>query len=196
MIGLPGDHMQMVHGRLMINGQMVTLEPAGTGKVEDRQTGMWMTSAGFTETLPGGVKHIHLQGRAGTARWTTRPSLWFPPATSSPWATTGTIPLDSRVAPEDGGVGFVPAENLVARADLMLGSYDLPQCPRRLDLAGPDPPVAVSLQAHLAPERQPAHNACGTWFGGHYCVAVTPHANWRPRARGDSRSRIKIQLIQ
>jgi signal peptidase I len=31
---------------------------------------------------------------------------------------------DSRVAPEDGGVGFVPAENLVARADVMLGSYD------------------------------------------------------------------------
>jgi signal peptidase I len=31
---------------------------------------------------------------------------------------------DSRVAPEDGGVGFVPAENLVARADVMLASYD------------------------------------------------------------------------
>jgi signal peptidase I len=31
---------------------------------------------------------------------------------------------DSRVAPEDGGVGFIPAENLVARADVMLGSYD------------------------------------------------------------------------
>jgi signal peptidase I len=32
--------------------------------------------------------------------------------------------LDSRVAAEDGGVGFVPVENLMARADLMLGSYD------------------------------------------------------------------------
>ena len=31
---------------------------------------------------------------------------------------------DSRVSPDEGGVGFVPAENLVARADLMLGSYD------------------------------------------------------------------------
>jgi hypothetical protein len=28
------------------------------------------------------------------------------------------------VAAEDGGVGYVPAENLVARADVMLGSYD------------------------------------------------------------------------
>jgi signal peptidase I len=32
--------------------------------------------------------------------------------------------LDSRVAAEDGGVGFVPMANLMARADLMLGSYD------------------------------------------------------------------------
>jgi signal peptidase I len=32
--------------------------------------------------------------------------------------------LDSRVSPEDGGVGYVPAENLMARADVMLGSYD------------------------------------------------------------------------
>ena len=29
-IGLPGDQVQMVRGRLMINGQMVKLEPAGT----------------------------------------------------------------------------------------------------------------------------------------------------------------------
>jgi signal peptidase I len=32
--------------------------------------------------------------------------------------------LDSRVPPEQGGVGFVPMENLVARADLTIGSYD------------------------------------------------------------------------
>ncbi len=32
--------------------------------------------------------------------------------------------LDSRVAIADGGVGMVPVENLMARADLMIGSYD------------------------------------------------------------------------
>jgi signal peptidase I len=32
--------------------------------------------------------------------------------------------LDSRVAAADGGVGFVPAENLVARADRLLLSRD------------------------------------------------------------------------
>src|SRR5215470_1123887 len=34
-IGLPGDRVQMVHGRLVINGVMVPLEAAGTGKVEE-----------------------------------------------------------------------------------------------------------------------------------------------------------------
>src|SRR3954467_13212104 len=34
-IGLPGDHVQMVRGRLVINGQIVPLESAGTGKVEE-----------------------------------------------------------------------------------------------------------------------------------------------------------------
>ena len=34
--------------------------------------------------------------------------------------------LDSRVAPEDGGVGYVPVENLVGRADFILGSWDFP----------------------------------------------------------------------
>jgi signal peptidase I len=32
--------------------------------------------------------------------------------------------LDSRIAAEDGGVGFVPEDNLVARADLVLLSRD------------------------------------------------------------------------
>ena len=32
--------------------------------------------------------------------------------------------LDSRVPAEEGGVGFVPAENIVARGDVVVGSYD------------------------------------------------------------------------
>ena len=32
--------------------------------------------------------------------------------------------LDSRVAMRDGGVGFVPVENLVGKARIVAGSYD------------------------------------------------------------------------
>src|SRR5262249_21828010 len=56
-IGLPGDRVQMVHGRLVSNGAMVPLDEAGTGKVEEAD-GSSHAIGKFMETLPGGVKHI------------------------------------------------------------------------------------------------------------------------------------------
>jgi signal peptidase I len=121
-IGLPGDRIQMVHGRLAINGRLVPLEAAGTGKVED--SGGHREEIGrYIETLPGGVRHTIF--KAG----------WYGPLDDTPvyHVPTNAIfamgdnrdnSLDSRVPQAEGGVGFVPAENLMARADVMLGSYD------------------------------------------------------------------------
>jgi signal peptidase I len=121
-IGLPGDHIQMVHGHLVINGKPVPLAAAGTGKVEEA-SGQLDEIGKFTETLPGGVRHtIFKAGWDGPLDDT--PVYNVPANMIFAMGDNRDNSEDSRVPQEEGGVGFVPAENLMARADIMLGSYD------------------------------------------------------------------------
>jgi signal peptidase I len=121
-IGLPGDRIQMVHGRLIINGRMVPLAAAGLGKVEEA-SGQWDEIGKFTETLPGGVKHTIFKAGWDGPLDDTR--VYVVPANCIfAMGDNRDNSLDSRVPQADGGVGYVPVENLMARADVMLGSYD------------------------------------------------------------------------
>ena len=138
LIGLPGDMVQMKQGRLWLNGVEVPQEPAGTfEEVYERQgpmgnlprcengpvgEGGLCTRSRFIETLPNGVQHSVLNIDANgygdnTDVFTVPPGHYFFMGDNRDNST------DSRYAQTPGGgVGMLPAENLIGRADRIMFS--------------------------------------------------------------------------
>ncbi len=121
-IGLPGDRVQMKDGRLWINGQELALRRAGSGDVEG-EDGSMTSVPRYIETLPGGREHpIYKWTWAGPLDNTQ--VFVVPKGTVFMMGDNRDNSLDSRVAANDGGVGFVPVANLMGRAEFVVGSYD------------------------------------------------------------------------
>ncbi|MBV8429083.1 MAG: signal peptidase I [Hyphomicrobiales bacterium] len=123
-IGLPGDRIQMRDGRLWINGSMVPLRRDGSGMVE-QEDGTEVSAARFVETLPNGREHPILKLDPKGALDDTR-VLVVPPGHVFVMGDNRDNSLDSRVPAVAGGVGFVPTENLIGRAEVVLGSWNFP----------------------------------------------------------------------
>lgn len=134
--GLPGDRIQMKAGVLHINGKSVQLKddglfaelagPQGPQSLSPRcengpvgQGGTCVKSR-YQETLPGGVTHSVLnignQGSDNTGVYTVPAKHYFFMGDNRDNST------DSRVPQIAGGVGFVPFENLIGRADRVMFS--------------------------------------------------------------------------
>lgn len=120
-VGLPGDHMQMRGGRLYINGQMLPRQPAGE-YIADGE-GMRMQLRRYIETLPNGVKHPILKASDDQPLDNT-PDYVVPPGNVFAMGDNRDNSLDSRVMDPRNGVGFVPVENLVGRAEFIFFSID------------------------------------------------------------------------
>jgi signal peptidase I len=120
-IGLPGDRVQMTGGRLYINGQEAALRPDGQGNVEG-EDGSISETPRYIETLPGGKTHPIYKGTWSPLDDTEQ--FTVPAGHVFMMGDNRDNSLDSRVPADKGGVGFVPVENLVGRAEFVVGSYD------------------------------------------------------------------------
>ena len=137
LIGLPGDKIQVKSGLLYINGVVAPQEPAGifkeiyelqgsmgnaprcsNGQVGD---GGVCEKERSVETLPNGLKHdvlnIENNGYADNTDVFTVPegNYFF-------MGDNRDNSMDSRFSQNVGGVGYVPAENLIGRADRIMFS--------------------------------------------------------------------------
>ncbi len=136
LVGLPGDKIQMKNGVLFINGSAVQLEDAGEfEEVMERQgpqgslprcenapvgQGAICKKSRQIETLPGGSKHVVLnitnQGMDHTGVYQVPEGHYFFMGDNRDNSS------DSRLPQSAGGVGFVPFENLIGRADRIMFS--------------------------------------------------------------------------
>ncbi len=136
LIGLPGDKVQVTNGVVFINGEEAPQEPAGAfEEVQSPQgpqrlrprcengpvgEGGACLKSRFIETLPGGSQHAILniasQGSDNTPVYTVPEGHYFFMGDNRDNSS------DSRVPSLANGVGFVPYENLVGRADRVMFS--------------------------------------------------------------------------
>lgn len=115
-IGLPGETIQMRGGRLYINGKRVARKKMQDHVYVDTE-GRVARSRRYVETLPGGVKHTLLE-IGDTLKHDDTPEYTIPSGYYFMMGDNRDRSRDSRVS----DVGFVPAEYLVGRAEVIFFS--------------------------------------------------------------------------
>ncbi len=122
-VGLPGDTVQMRKSRLYLNGRIVERERVGDFRIVN-EFGQEETYPKFRETLPGGRSYMTLDiawnpGGGGDDTDVFR----VPEGHYFAMGDNRDNSKDSRW-PKSEGVGYVPKENIVGRAEVIWLSFD------------------------------------------------------------------------
>ena len=136
LVGLPGDSVQVKDGVLYLNGAAVPQKPAGdfeevmerqgpqglTPRCENGPVGQGgvCTKSRFVETFPEGGEHVVLN--IGNQASDHTPVYRVPEGHYFFMGDNRDNSADSRLPQAAGGVGFVPYENLIGRADRIMFS--------------------------------------------------------------------------
>lgn len=117
-IGLPGDRVQMQDGRLYINDKAIAKERISDYVSRDAYGNLTQIPR-FQETLPNGVKYDVLDAESNgpfdnTAEYVVPTGHYFMMGDNRDNSTDSRAPY--------GGVGYVPFENLVGRAEIIFFS--------------------------------------------------------------------------
>lgn len=140
-IGLPGDTVAMRGGELYLNGRPLprqsrggsavavspnspcrVVPPASPFVVSLRGTAHCMYPV-YLETLPGGRSYLVID-QVEAPRADTFGPVRVPAGRLFMMGDNRDDSLDSRFSPAEGGIGFVPVENLVGRAAMVFWSTD------------------------------------------------------------------------
>ncbi|MCK5621353.1 MAG: signal peptidase I [Alphaproteobacteria bacterium] len=113
-IGLPGDRIQVLDGILHINGEAVERE-----RIEDFVVDAYgREAAQYIETLPNGRTHRILETAGDAGRSDNTDEVTVPAGHYFAMGDNRDNSADSRV------IGFIPAENMVGRAEILFFSTD------------------------------------------------------------------------